>query len=147
MPGVTKKAPEPPEVVIPEPEQENVSLRELPNFFSSDKHYRLEKHFSKTEDLWEKVPVWAKDDIYIFDKTGKGWINSNGVICPQDPFASKEQNWKAYADDEGIKFEWVDLYYKRIIYTFLAVKASESFTVYYKQNDIKIYSKFVLVGN
>jgi hypothetical protein len=142
----------PHEVVVPEPEpepepdpiSETIYLRNLPELFNSQKHYRLAKTYTDTADLWKTTPQWAKDDVHTFNDFGDGTIEST-ESCPDNPFTVLPQNWTAYADEEGIKLTWVDIEYNPATYTLVSAIAETSFKAYRVVNNVKIYYEFQLI--
>jgi hypothetical protein len=150
---------EPAEIVLPEPQpepepepepaaepvSETVYLRNVPELFNSQKHYKLAKMYTDTTDLWETVPSWAKDDIHTFNDFGDGTIEST-ESCPHNSFNILSQNWTAYADDEGIKLTWVDIEYQPVTYMLVSAIANTSFKAYRVVNNVKIYFEFQLTG-
>jgi hypothetical protein len=149
---------QPAEVVVPEPEEtpepepevsldpppgtisESVYLRNLPNVFNSDIHYKLSKIYTSDINLWNKTASWVKDDVHTFGSYGDGEIVSTSN-CPEHPFSTMEQNWTAFGDAEGIKLTWVDQNYNPATYILVYAIAGKMFkasrvvdgeTIYYE---------------
>jgi len=135
-------APEPePE---PEPESETVYLRDLPNHFTSQNHFKLIKVYTDDATLWESIPEWLKDDVHTLNDFGDGSIESTSS-CPENPFTTIARNWSAFADDEGVKLTWVDLQYEPVTFIIKSINVGSSFTVFYSREGVKTYLQFAIV--
>jgi len=137
--------PEPEPEPQPEPESETIYLRDLPNHFVAQNHFKLAKVYTDDSDLWEDTQSWSKDDIHTFNDFGDGSIESTKA-CPDNPFTSISQSWTAYADNEGVKLTWVDLEYEPVIFTMKSILLGKSFTVFYVKEGRKIYLNFEIVA-
>jgi hypothetical protein len=137
--------PEPEPEPLPEPESETVYLRDLPNHFTSQNHFKLIKVYSDNADLWESTPEWVKDDVHTMNDFGDGSIESTNA-CPQNSFESITQNWTAYADDQGVRLTWVDLEYEPVTFIIKSINVGKSFTVYYSRDGVKTYLQFAIVA-
>ena len=129
-----------------EPESEAVYLRDLPNHFTSQNHFRLVRVYTDEADLWESTAGWLKDDVHTMNDFGDGSIESTDA-CPENPFTSVTENWSAYADDTGVKLTWVDLSYQPVTFTFKSINVGKSFTVFYLKDGVKTYLQFGLIVN
>lgn len=128
-----------------EPETEEFYLRDFPNHFTAEHHYRLVRMYTDAKDLSDSLPLWAKDDIHTFNDFGDGTIVSTKV-CPEAPFSVRSENWSAYGDEVGIRLTWVDVNYNPVTYVVKSMNTGKSFTVYEMKDEEKIYLQFALVS-
>lgn len=148
LPIVREESKPPVQIVEPDSEvaPEEIFLYKIPEILNSQKQYKLVGYYTDKEDLWSEIPEWVKDDVHIFHDMGDGLIKSENEACPSDPFTSKELKWQAFADDEGVKLNWVDIQYKATTFFISSIKAVTTFTVYQVKDTIKIYSVFESIG-
>ena len=161
---------EPKEVKIPEPEpepepepdpvpelpdpldppagqiSESVYLRNLVLVFNEESRYRISRIFTDKMSLWLKTPEWSKDDIHTFGFMGSGKIESKSVACPAKPFAVLDQQWTAYADNEGVKLTWVDADYNPVTYTLVYAVPGKCFKAFRIINGVKTYFMFEITS-
>ncbi len=75
---------------------------------------------------------------------GNGWIEGNEDDKTEDPFDGRSQHWKVYAEEDGVKLEWVDFDYHLIKYTIVSYEQEKSFTVKWHLKEKEVFSVYMV---
>ena len=138
---------EPPrEVIYKEEPSQEVMQSEFAPMLRDFSQYKITEYYSVKKNLWSELPIWVKDDISVFNRSGQGWVEANESQNPSIVFEKAEKNWKLFADDEGLKLKWVDVNYNDIEYTVAAYEKGKSFTLAKKVNDLKVFFTYTFLG-